>query len=809
MRFLLPEMRIIVAILFSVSLLSTIKAQEIKVYSASTNQPIVGVAVFNELKTLTVVSDFDGKVDISDFSEEEVLYFSHISHIAQKIKKRTLLESGTILFMEIDKNQLSEVVISVSKWEQHKKDISQKVVSITSDDIELFTPQTSADLLQNSGAVYIQKSQLGGGSPMIRGFSTNRLLITVDGVRMNTAIFRGGNVQNVISIDPFVVDRTEVILGPGSVVYGSDAIGGVMNFYTAQPRFGMKGKQKLSGDALVRYATASNEKTGHIDLNYGLQDWAFYSSLSYTDFDDLKMGSHGPEAYLRENYVISNGGRDTIVQNNNPEKQIGTGYNQINVMQKIHHTPNERVDISASLLYSTTSDYPRYDRLIRPGNEGLRSAEWYYGPQEWLMTNLQLVNKWDNIFYDKMKVLGAYQLFKESRNDRNFQSAVLESTKEKVDAYSISVDFEKTYLKNAVFYYGLEYILNQVQSNGQTLNIDTGQIETSQSRYPDGATWQSIAAYVSTKYELNDQLTFQGGLRYNRIILYSQYDDRFFDFPFEEANLDTDAVTGTAGISWLPSDFIQWKLNFSTAFRAPNIDDVGKIFDSEPGAVVVPNSNLVPEYAYSGELGCTIAFTKKVSLDLAAYYTRLKNALVRRNFQFNGEDEIDFGGQRSQVQAIQNAAQGTIYGFEAGLKADFTENINLISRYTFTGGDEELDDGSVAPARHVAPQFGQTRLQYNKKQWFLEAFAMYNGRFDFNDLAPSEKNKPYIYASDNNNNPYSPSWYTLNVRSKYQISEALQGILTLENITDQRYRAYSSGIAGPGRNFIASLKYSF
>ena len=164
----------------------------------------------------------------------------------------------------------------------------------------LFTnPQTAADLLQSSGQVYVQKSQLGGGSPIIRGFSTNRLLIAVDGVRFNTAIFRGGNVQNIISIDPFAVARTEVILGPGSVVYGSDAVGGVMNFYTKKPKFSFKEGYSFSGNSTVRYATANKEKTGHFDFNIGAKKWAFLTSVTYSDFDNLRMGSHGPDDYLR------------------------------------------------------------------------------------------------------------------------------------------------------------------------------------------------------------------------------------------------------------------------------------------------------------------------------------------------------------------------------------------------------------------------------------------------------------------------------------------------------------------------------
>src|SRR5690606_6742393 len=146
-----------------------------------------------------------------------------------KNKNKVLLYPGT--------GQLDEIVLSITKFNQSRREVSQSVVSINANDALFAQPQTTADLLSNSGKVFVQKSHMGGGSPMIRGFSTNRLLMTVDGVRMNTAIFRGGNIQNILSIDPFVVENTEVIIGPGSVVYGSDAVGGVMNFYTLKPKF--------------------------------------------------------------------------------------------------------------------------------------------------------------------------------------------------------------------------------------------------------------------------------------------------------------------------------------------------------------------------------------------------------------------------------------------------------------------------------------------------------------------------------------------------------------------------------------------
>ena len=138
---------------------------------------------------------------------------------------------------------LEEVVVAVSRWHQNIYSEPVKVTRLGFDEMNSYNPQTSADLLNLSGEVFVQKSQYGGGSPMIRGFATNRLLYSVDGVRMNTAIFRSGNIQNVISLDPFAISSTEVLFGPGAVSYGSDAIGGVMVFSTLSPQLSQNQSQ--------------------------------------------------------------------------------------------------------------------------------------------------------------------------------------------------------------------------------------------------------------------------------------------------------------------------------------------------------------------------------------------------------------------------------------------------------------------------------------------------------------------------------------------------------------------------------------
>jgi len=796
----------LVLLLFTLTF-SSIIAQKIQVIEKESQTPISGVAVYNKTKTTTGVTDFDGFVDISNFLESELITFHHLSHLNISKSKTEIIAAGHLVALTTDASTLDEVVLSVSKFEQRKKDIPQKISGITSEDIKFSSPQTSADLLESSGNVFIQKSQLGGGSPIIRGFSTNRLLIAVDGVRFNTAIFRGGNVQSVISIDPFSIDHTEVILGPGSVVYGSDAIGGVMNFYTKDAKFSFEEGTSFSGNATARYATASNEKTGHVDFNIGLKEWAFLTSVSYTDFGDLKMGKYGPDDYLRPEYVETIDGVDTVVENDDPRVQNPTGYNQINAMQKIRYMPSENWDFNLGLFYTTTSDYPRYDRLIRKKNGEFKSAVWDYLPQEWMSGNLEIAHNGTS-FYDKSIATLSYQNFKEGRKDRNFGDAILYESNEKVDAYTSALDFIKKFGKSKLFY-GVEYVYNKVHSNGKQTNIHDGDTSGTASRYPDGSSWQSMAAYASLQSKLNEKFSFQAGLRYSYIMLYANFETPYYDFPFTEADINTGALTGSAGFTWQPSDILGWRANFSTAFRSPNIDDIGKIFDSEPGSVVVPNPDLKPEYAYNGELGATLNFENVVVLDVTGYMTFLEDALVRRDYSLDGETEIIYQGEVSNVQAIQNGGKAKIYGFEAGLVINFSDNVMLTSQYNITDGFQEEEDGSHVAVRHVAPQFGNTHFIWKFNKLKLDAFAAYNGEFSFEDLAPGEQNKPHLYALDENENPYSPSWYTLNFGAQYQISDAFQVNASLENITNQRYRTYSSGISAPGLNLIMALSYQF
>jgi hemoglobin/transferrin/lactoferrin receptor protein len=705
--------------------------------------------------------------------------------------------------------ELSEVVISANRWKQNSKDIPQKVSVISPTKVALHNPQTAADLLTISGKVFMQKSQQGGGSPMIRGFATNRLLYAIDGVRMNTAIFRGGNIQNVISLDPFATEQTEVVFGPGSVMYGSDAIGGVMSFQTLTPQFSSTSKSIVSGNAVSRFSSANNEKTGHFDVNVGWKNWATITSFSSNDFDDLRMGSHGPDDYLRPFYVQRQNGTDVVVTNSDPLVQKPTAYSQINLMQKVRFKPNEKWDFQYGLHFSETSSYSRYDRHIRYTNAGLpRYGEFNYGPQKWIMNNLNITHQSKTKLFDEMAFRFAYQFFEESRMSRNINNPNREIRTEKVHAYSINADFTKaTTTKNNILY-GVEYVFNDVISTGINQNIVAGTSQDGPSRYPQ-ATWQSLGVYLNNQYKVSDKTKIQTGLRYNVFILNADFDTTFYPFPFSSATINNGSLTGSAGFVFRPNN--QWIIssNVATAFRSPNVDDVGKVFDSEPGSVVIPNPDLEAEYAYNIDLNIAKQIGKYVKIDFSTYYTLLDNALVRRDFTLNGASQIMYDGELSQVQAIQNAAKANVYGIQAGVEVKMPSGFRFSTDLNFQKGEEELDNGDKSPSRHAAPFFGVSRIGYANSKLDLEFNMQFSDEVGFDDLAEEEKSKKEIYAIDGNGNPYSPSWYTLNLKSMYKLNKNFTLTAGLENITDQRYRPYSSGIVSPGKNFILALRAAF
>jgi hemoglobin/transferrin/lactoferrin receptor protein len=274
-------------------------------------------------------------------------------------------------------------------------------------------------------------------------------------------------------------------------------------------------------------------------------------------------------------------------------------------------------------------------------------------------------------------------------------------------------------------------------------------------------------------------------------------------------NTGSGSASGSLGLVYHPSNNTQVYTNVSTGFRAPNIDDIGKVFDSEPGNVVVPNTNLKAEHAYNAEFGFVQAFKARVKLDGAIYYTYLQDALARGNYSFNGQDSILYEGVLSNVQAIQNISDAHVYGVQAGIELVLFKGMSLFSSINFQKGREyNVDSAMYFPKSHVAPLFGKTSLRYKRRQLRLELYALYNGEMSSDNLPLSERNDA-VYAIDENGNAYTPAWYTLNFKGSYFFNKHLSMNAGVENITNQLYRTYGSGISASGINVVFSVKVTF
>lgn len=703
---------------------------------------------------------------------------------------------------------LEEIFISFNKWEQNSKEIPNMIEKVNLRDARLRNPQTTADLLGQIGSVFIQKSQLGGGSPMIRGFATNRVLMVVDGIRMNNAIYRSGNIQNIISIDPLALEGAEVVFGPGSLIYGSDAIGGVMDFHTLEPKFSNSNKLLITGSSTIRYATANRENTFHTDLTIAKKRWSFLTSFTYSKFNDLKMGIHGPTSYLRNEYVERINNTDSVVKNSNPRIQRFSGYDQINLLNKIRYRLNDKMDLTYSFTYAGTGETPRYDRLIQYRSGKLRYAEWSYGPMLWRMHNLTLTDNGKRKLYDGARWIVGYQNYAESRIDRTRATSTRNIQSERVDAYNINWDAQKKLGKGS-FFYGLEYVFNQVGSVGSRTNISTGVVSPFVSRYPNNSRWQTGGLYGSYKVNFGEQLTFLTGLRYSYNQLNANFDTTFIKFPYQKTTIKDGGLTGNLGLVYRPSSVIQINGNLSTGYRMPNIDDVGKLFESVPGNLTVPNPTLQSEYAWNAELGTIIRFTEKLKLELNVFHTWLNNAITLRPYQFNGQDSVVFNGVKSRVQALQNVSTARVWGLQTSVHYKISRDLFIQSFANWIDGNETDDSkNEQVPLRHAPPFYGNTNVRYSRDKVFIEFSAAYNGEVSAANLAPVEQAKVDIYAKDADGKPYCPSWYTLNLKASYQLNPATSLTAGWENMTNQRYRPYSSGIVAAGSNLIFSVRRS-
>jgi len=791
-------------ILFIISVLTTtlnVRGQQVQVINFSDLSPIESVAVFNTSRDRAAITDSLGLLEISIFLASDTLIFQHSSY-QSKTYLRSDLSTQQKVILQRKRILIDEYVISASKYRESSLIIPYMVDVLKDDVLMESTGFTAADILEETGNILVQRTQGGGGSPILRGFEANKILLVVDGVRLNNAIYRNGHLQNSITIDYSILERTEVIFGPTSIMYGSDALGGVIHYYTRDPKLSTDNKALFNAQAYMQYASAMNGITAHLDFSVGKNRWASLTSITYKDRGDIRMGSWrdptlGNWGELMH-YVDQVDGVDSTLSNENTLIQKNTGYSQMDILQKIRYTPSQYVDWILNMQYSTSSDIDRLDKLNDYSGAYLKYAQYYYGPQNRFLLSLKNVLKKDNPVFTNMTSLVAFQSIDEDRYSRKFRNEELLTQQEDVMVFTLNLDLLKIWGAKHKLHYGTEVSHNLVDSEAWYANTQTGDRQTAQTRYPEGGskTW-SASVYTSYKWIMHEKLVLNLGARYNYGALYSAFDNPIL--PYDEISMNHGALSGSLGLVYSPSD--RWRLNaiLSSGFRNPNVDDYGKVRAKED-YVTVPNPDLAPEYTYNAEIGINRFIEDYLKIQLVGFYTYLDNAIVRTGYQLNGEDSLYYDGDLYRITANYNTGEAYIYGVSLGIDANLNKNISLSGTLNYTKGYNLSDD---VPLGHIPPIFGRTSLTYRKSRFFLDTYFMYQGWKYTEDFSP--------FGEDNEGEAMEygyPSWWTANIKVGFEAGKYCEFMVAVENLFNRFYKPYASGVSSPGCNFILTARFT-
>ncbi len=668
---------------------------------------------------------------------------------------------------------------------------------------------SGAELLLLSDGVTIQKSSFGGGSPIIRGFEANRILLMVDGVRMNNAIYRGGHLQNSITVDPFIIENCEIIFGSSAVSYGSDAIGGVIHYKTKDPILLSKEDSTIfSGNYFIRTNSATREISNHVNFGFSKEKIATISSFTYKTYGDVTMGKNRFHEFSNwgldsfnihtTNYV------DSTKINPNPNIQKGIGFNQLDLTNKILFQPNTKTKIILNSQYSTTSNLSRFDQLNNIDSSGSpQFSEWAYGPQIRLLNAFSFQKKSTHLMFDNLNINVSHQLIEESRITRKYNSLLQNNRIEIVNVLGSNIQFLKSINPITKLIYGSETYYNNVNSSAFSINIFNSDSSNISSRYPSGGGQTFFSALYGNINIKRNHFSLVAGARYTWNYVSAKYLDNNLPFIANDFEIKRQSLSGSINTIFYPSQHtkIHWEIN--TGFRAPNIDDLGKTFFKDQ-FLTVPNTSLVPEYSYNSSIGISAEkYFDNLYLNFSAstFATLLENAIVKQSYEIDGWNIINYDSNEYQLLANQNNETAFVYGFSSSLKVVIKEKLHLSSSVCYTRG---LILNSEFPMGHIPPLFGKLNFKYLFKKFEFSLFSLFNGDKKIKDFGEGNIDNLSEASPDG-----YPRWWVINTQLGYQYRESLNLSLGLYNLLDVHFKTFASGISAPGRSLMVSAKLSF
>ena len=650
-------------------------------------------------------------------------------------------------------NTLSEVIVTATKQKTTLLNIPYSVNVVTNELLQQFQFRTSPESLFGSTGIFIQKTNHGGGSPFIRGLTGNQNLLLIDGIRLNNSTTRFGPNQYFNTIDVFNIDKIEAIRGSGSVQYGSDAMGGVLQVFTKELPF--SNNKILSGSIQARAVSQDMEYSGRAEMAYQTAKWVISGGLTKRNFGDLVGG-------------------DTT------GRQSPSGYTEQDIDLKLKWKVNNLLEVTAFHQQVLQENVPLYHRVkIEKFNY------YFFSPQQRKLSYVKFDLNGHSPLLNKISFTTSLQ---NSLEERTYQRNLTSNRffeKDKVTNWGLTVDISSEFNTNWTANSGVEYYFDKVNSaRTQTTPSNTNIFQ--RGLYPDNATSKNFSLYTLHHLKFN-QFIIETGLRYNAIAMNIK-DTAGSSFQLGEVTIKPSSLVGNFSLLYKLTKQYSVYGSFSTGYRVPNVDDMGTLglvdFRYE-----IPAYNLKPEKSYNTEIGIRIQ-TKKVKSSIAYFYMHLQDLINRK--QLPGQQINGFN-----VFIKENNQESFLHGFEYDIDWQISKRFNFFTNLAYAYGQNTTMN---EPMRRIPPVNGRMLLTYQKNafQFRIE----YLSAASQTRLAQGDKSDNRIPTGG------TPGWNIVNSYAGFSFKKnAVQ--LAFCNLFNTDYRTHGSGINGAGRNLSISFKAGF
>lgn len=735
----------------NVSLTQTLSG---KIEDEISKKPIAGVNIIvcnsNIGTSSNINGDFLLKMPSKGIFELEISSLGYKS-IKLKItadKDSTILNkiilSPTSILIE------SEVVITALRMSKNSFSTPSSISIVNLGELNKVQARSTPETLEEASGVYIQKTNHGGGSPIIRGLMGNQILLLVDGIRLNNSTFRYGPNQYLNTIDPFIIEKVEVVKGSGSVNYGSDALGGVVQVLTKEPEFSANG-MNIKADVYTRWMSNNMEKTGRAQLLFSGKTTSILSGVTYSSFGDILAGG-------------------------NIGLESPTGYNGLSVDLKLKQKIGQKHLFTLAYQFNEHNNVPRFDKIVSG------YYRFHFNPQKrqlgYVKFESPLSDKWNS----KILYTLSYSQSDEKREIQKTETSKLALESDLVETYNASIEIQSRPITKWYFNSGFDYYSDIVQSNKIESILGVNKLE--RGYYPNGSSAQSFAFFTSHNIEFG-LFTLNLGLRYNlhKINVEDQIASNF--------SLKPKAFVYNISILRRLSNICNIYFSTNTSFRAPNINDLSSFGIFNYG-IEIPNPNLTPEKSQTFESGLKFnAHNSRASFTI--YHTTINDLIERIESSFMGMDSID--GER--IYQKSNFSKAQLYGIEGEYYQKVSSNFSLSGNFCYTRGQSlSLDE----PLTRIPPFFGRIGIEYNTSNNFWCRIEL-AGALKQDQLSSSDILDTRIPPGG------TPGWLISNLKVGYE-KKHFNMIIGLNNLFNEVYQTHGSGVHGYGRSLFISINFS-